>query len=126
MDKPNYTRTAILTIRQAVYDRAGRLAGFKHATCEVEFMSELSDPEFVGFEIVHKEQILLQDIETLGLSTRAETVARMAGAKTIGDLAKMWPHELDRSRGAGKVTIKECADALERVGLSLGWGRPTG
>ena len=40
--------------------------------------------------------------------------------ETVGELASLRPNELARFKGLGKKTQKECADALEKIGLHLG------
>lgn len=57
------------------------------------------------------------DVESLGLSVRANNCLRNANIKTIGELVQRTEAELWKTRGFGKKSLQEIKDELARIGL---------
>lgn len=58
-------------------------------------------------------------IAEVGFSTRAMSVFRTLGLKTLGDIALMTPTEIVSYNNVGDVTLIEISRKLESYGLSL-------
>lgn len=127
-----YVYKARLFLEQPVLGKAKRVISYKRSTCVVEFTSKFSEPEIVRVEIINARlaeqppikdaisELLASDISALDLSTRVKTVLLAAGINTIEDLASLQPYELLKHKGAGETVLKECAGALESIGLYQG------
>ena len=64
-------------------------------------------------------KLLLENVDILELSVRADHCLRRAGIQTLGDLCKLSEAELARIRNMGVKSVREVVEKLAQHGLTL-------
>jgi DNA-directed RNA polymerase alpha subunit len=65
------------------------------------------------------DSVLSNPLEALGLSTRTYNCLRRADIETLGDITKLYPHELKQIRNLGSNSFKEVIKTIEKYGVNL-------
>ncbi len=86
---------------------------------EVEPVKEVESKKFMPGSIRTRD-MLLQPVEQLDLSVRAQNCLKAANIKTIGDLVKRDHSAMLKFRNFGRKSLRELEQVLEERGLAFG------
>ena len=79
----------------------------------------VADQEAAPTPQTETELLLSEPVRNLGLPIRAVKAAHILGAKTVGDLTRLYEGELMVVRGFGAVSLAAVKQRLGSLGLSL-------
>ena len=71
----------------------------------------------IDWIVYDTDTVAADPIETMGLSTRGFYCLRAAGCRYVGDVAKLEEGRIRRMRNLGKVTAREIARVINKLGI---------
>jgi DNA-directed RNA polymerase subunit alpha len=76
--------------------------------------------EAVDEELEHMKELLGRSVEELELSVRSSNCLKAANIKSLGELVRKTEADMLKYRNFGRKSLKEIAEILDGMGLSLG------